>query len=307
MYRPGLSDLEAVMAISRSGSFRAAALELGMSPTALSSAIGKLEAALGVRLFNRTTRSVALSDAGRMFVESIGPALEDIHAAMDAVRSRQEVPSGTLRINAFAEAALEIMSPLVLDYLRRYPQVHVELVAESRHIDIVAEGFDIGVRAARHVPSDMIAVSLGIPHRLAVVGSSEYFREHPKPLVPLDLLRHRCVQVRLPDGSGSMFRWQFEKGEETARIDVTGPITLNETHVARTAVLAGIGLGIFRQQSVISDIEAGRLIRVLDDWTPASPGLCIYYPGRRNASAALKAFVSLARAFSSAQQTEPSG
>jgi DNA-binding transcriptional LysR family regulator len=302
MYRPGLTDLEAVIAINRCGSFRAAALELGMSATALSSVIGKLEAALGVRLFNRTTRSVSLSDAGRMFVEGIAPALADIHAAMDAVRSRQHVPSGTLRINAFPEAAFEIMSPLVLDYLRRYPQVHVDLVAESRHIDIVAESFDIGVRALHQVPSDMIAVSLGIAHRFAVVGSPHYFETHPIPRVPADLLSHRCVRIRLPDGA--LFRWQFEKDGETARIDVTGPITVNEVHLSRTAVLAGVGLGFLRQQSVMADIEAGRLIRVLDDWTPPAPGLCIYHPARRNASAALKAFVSLARERNGKDRTE---
>lgn len=296
MYRPGLQDLEAVVAIGRAGSFRAAARELGMSPTALSSTIGKLEATLGIRLFNRTTRSVSLSDAGRLFVERVDPALRDIQGAMDAVRSRQETPSGTLRINAFAEAAFEIMSPLVLAYLRRYPQVHVDLVVESRLVDIVAEGFDIGVRAVGHVPNDMIAVSLGIPHRFAVVGSPRYFEEHPRPLVPHDLLEHRCIRVRLPDGA--LLRWLFEKADETVRIDVMGPMTLNEVHLARKAVLEGIGLGFFMERSVLTDIEEGRLVRVLEDWTPPSPGISIYYPGRRNPSAALKAFVGMARELS---------
>lgn len=296
MYRPGLNDLEAVLAISRRGSFRAAALELGMSTTALSSAIGKLEAVLGVRLFNRTTRSVSLSDAGRLFVASIGPALEDIHGAMEAVRSRQEVPSGTLRINAFAEAAQEIMSPLVLEFLRRHPQVHVDLVTEGRLVDIVAEGFDIGVRVAGLVPSDMIAVSLGRPHRYAVVGSPGYFRKHPKPLVPPDLLGHNCIRVRLPNGA--LFRWQFEKAGRPAQIDVSGPITLDEVHLAKTAVLEGVGLGFFMEQSILEDVAKRRMVRVLEDRTPPSAGLCLYYPGRRNSSAALKAFVSLARELS---------
>lgn len=302
MYRPGLNDLEAVVAISRRGSFRAAALELGMSATALSSAIGKLEAALGVRLFNRTTRSVSLSDAGRLFVESVGPALQDIHGAMEAVRSRQEVPSGTLRINAFAEAAREILSLLVLEYLRRHPRVHVDLVTEGRLVDIVAEGFDVGVRVAGLVPSDMIAVSLGRPHRYAVVGSPGYFRKRPKPLVPPDLLSHSCIRVRLPNGA--LFRWQFEKAGQTAQIDVTGRITLDEVNLARTAVLEGVGLGYFMEQSILADVEKRRMIRVLDDWTPPFPGLCLYYPGRRNPSAALKAFVGLAREFSARHRPE---
>jgi DNA-binding transcriptional LysR family regulator len=296
MYRPGLNDLDAVVAIARKASFRAAALELGMSTTALSNAIGKLEADLGVRLFNRTTRSVSLTDAGRLFIEQVGPALQDIHSAIEAVRSQQATPSGTLRINAFAMAAREILSPLVLEFLRRYPQAHVDLVTEGRLVDIVAEGFDLGVRGADLVPSDMIAVSLGRPQRYAVVGSPAYIEKHGKPRVPPDLLHHRCIRVRLPNGS--LYRWQFEKDGQTTQINVSGPITLDEASLARAAVLEGIGFGFFMEQDVRSDIEAGRLIRVLEDWTPPFGGLCLYYPGRRNPSAALKAFIGLARELS---------
>ncbi len=293
MYRPGLNDLDAVVAIARKASFRAAALELGMSTTALSNAVGKLEADLGVRLFNRTTRSVSLTDAGRLFIEQVGPALRDIHGAMEAVRSQQATPSGTLRINAFAMAAREILSPLVLEFLRRYPKVHVDLVTEGRLVDIVAEGFDLGVRGADLVPSDMIAVSLGRPQRYAVVGSPAYIAKHGKPRVPPDLLHHPCIRVRLPNGS--LYRWEFEKDGQTAQINVSGPITLDEASLARTAVLEGSGLGFFMERDVRADIEAGRLVRVLEDWTPAFGGLCLYYPGRRNPSAALKAFIGLAR------------
>jgi len=264
-----------------------------MSTTALSNAIGKLEADLGVRLFNRTTRSVSLTDAGRVFVEQVGPALQDIHGAMDAVRSQQTTPSGTLRINAFATAAREILSPLVLEFLRRNPQVHVDLVTEGRLVDIVAEGFDLGVRVADLVPSDMIAISLGRPQCYAIVGSPAYFEKHDRPRVPPDLLNHPCIRVRLPNGA--LYRWQLEKDGQTAQIDVNGPITLDEASLARIAVLEGIGLGFFMEQNVRADIEAGRLVRVLEDWTPPRAGLCLYYPGRRNPSAALKAFIGLAR------------
>ena len=297
MHRPGLNDLDAVIAIARRGSFRAAALELGMSTTALSNAIGKLEASLGIRLFNRTTRSVSLTDAGRVFVEQVRPALQDIHGAMEAVRSQQATPSGALRINTFATAAREILSPLVLEFLRRYPQVHVDLVTEGRLVDIVAEGFDLGVRVADLVPSDMIAVSLGRPQRYAVVGSPAYVEKHGRPRVPPDLLNHRCIRVRLPNGA--LYRWQFKKRGQVAQIDVSGPITLDEASLARIAVLEGIGLGFFMEQDVLSDIKAGRLVRVLGDWTPPLAGLCLYYPGRRNPSAALKAFIGLARELSS--------
>lgn len=300
MYRPGLNDLEAVIAIGRRASFRAAALDLGMSTTALSSAIARLEAELGVRLFNRTTRSVALSDAGRQFVATVAPALESINGAMDAARARQEVPSGTLRINAFAEAAREILSPLILDYLRRHPQVHVDLVTEGRLVDIVAEGFDLGVRVADLVPSDMIAIPLGPPRRYAVAGSPAYFARHPRPVVPPDLLAHACIRVRLPNGA--LFRWQFEKAGQPLQLDVAGPLTLDEATLARTAVREGVGLGFFMERSIADDLASGRLVRVLEDWTPASPGLCLYYPGRRNASAALRAFLTLARTFGSAER-----
>ncbi|HKO50452.1 MAG TPA: LysR family transcriptional regulator, partial [Polyangiaceae bacterium] len=158
MYRPQLNDLDAVLAVARRSSFRGAALDLGMSTTALSSAIAKLEAHLGVRLFNRTTRSVSLTDAGRAFVAQVAPGLEDIRGAMDVARSQQSKPSGMLRINTFAMAAREILAPLVLEYLRRYPDVHVDLVTEGRLVDIVADGFDFGVRMADLVPTDMIAI-----------------------------------------------------------------------------------------------------------------------------------------------------
>ena len=293
MARPGLHDLEAVVAVARRSSFRAAALELGMSTTALSNAVGKLEAHLGVRLFNRTTRSVALSEAGRLFVGSIGPALQDIHGAMDAARSKQANPTGTLRINSYATAAREILSPLLLEFIRRYPQVHVDLVTEGRLLDIVAEGFDLGVRRATLVPSDMIAISLGRPQRNVVIGSPDYFKSYGTPTVPTDLLQHRCIRIRLPNGA--LFRWRFEKDGEPLLIDVNGPMTLDEASLSRGTVLEGVALGYVMERDVREDLEAGRLISVLKEWMPPSDELCIYYPGRRNPSAAHRAFVELAR------------
>jgi DNA-binding transcriptional LysR family regulator len=293
MARPGLQDLEAVVAVARRSSFRGAALELGMSTTALSNAVGKLEAHLGVRLFNRTTRSVSLSDAGRLFVENVGPALQDIHGAMDAARSKQANPTGTLRINSYATAAREILSPLLLEFIRRYPQVHIDLVTEGRLLDIVAEGFDLGVRRATLVPSDMIAISLGRPQRNVVIGSPDYFKSYGTPSTPTDLLQHRCIRIRLPNGA--LFRWRFEKDGEPLLIDVNGPMTLDEASLSRGTVLEGVALGYVMERDVREDIEAGRLISVLKEWMPPSDELCIYYPGRRNPSAAHRAFVELAR------------
>ncbi|MQB07503.1 LysR family transcriptional regulator [Agrobacterium tumefaciens] len=296
MEQLNLRELEAVIAIARRGTFRAAAIDLGMSTTALSHTIGRLEAGLGVRLFNRTTRSVSLTDAGRLFVQQVAPSLQDLHAALETVRSQRETPSGTIRINAAPFAARAIISPLVLEFLRRYPEMNVDLVTEGKMVDIVNDGFDLGVRVAGLVPSDMIAVSLGRPQRHAVVGSPDYFAKHPKPAVPPDLLNHRCIRVRLPDGS--LFRWRFEKDDEPVQIDVRGPITLDEAGLVRTSVLEGTGLGYTMEEEVLSEIRAGRLVRVLEDWTPPYPGLCLYYPGRRNLSAGVKAFLDLARELS---------
>lgn len=290
-----LLDLDVVMALARKSSFRAAALELQMSTTALSNMIAKIERQLGVRLFNRTTRSVSLTDAGRTFVSQVGPALQDIHGAMDAVRSQQETPSGTLRINAFATAAREILAPLVLDYLRRYPQVHIDLVTEGRLVDVVADGFDLGIRSADLVPSDMIAVKLGPPRSYAVVASPAYFEQHGTPRVPPDLLSHACIRVRLPNGA--MHRWHFEKDGQPVQIEVQGALTLDEASLARIAVLESFGIGLFMESDVRDDIEAGRLVQVLEDWTPAIAPLCLYYPGRKNPSAAFRAFIDLARQF----------
>jgi DNA-binding transcriptional LysR family regulator len=298
MSRDGLIELEAVLVIAGRKSFRAAAPELGLSTTALSNLIGKVERQLGVRLFNRTTRSVSLTDAGRTFVEQVAPALRDIQDAMATARSQQETPSGTLRINAFATGAREILAPLVLEFLRRYPDVHIDLVTEGRIVDIVAEGFDMGIRTADLVPSDMIAVPLGPPRSFAVVATPSYFERYGRPSVPPDLLNHRCVRIRLPNGA--LYRWHFEKEGKPVQIDVDGPITLDEATLARIAVLEGIGIGFFMEADVREDIAAGRLERVLQDWTPPTAPLCLYYSGRKNTAAAFRAFVDLARNFGKA-------
>lgn len=295
MGRHSLIELEAVLAIVRCGSFRAAALDLGLSTTAISNAVGKLERELAVRLFNRTTRSVSLTHAGRIFVGQIKPALEDIQKAMNTARSQQEVPSGTLRINAFATAAREIMAPLILAYLRRYPQVHIDLVTEGRLVDVVAAGFDLGVRSADLVPSDAIAIPLGQVRRMAVAASPAFFENRTIPQVPQELLSYPCLRIRLPNGA--LFQWRFEKDGEELQIDVVGPTTLDEASLSRIAATNGIGIGYFMEADVRDDIAAGRLVRILEDWTPPLEPLCLYYSNRRNSSAALQAFIALARDF----------
>lgn len=287
MSRVTLTDLEAVMAIARRGTFRAAAVDLGVSTTALSHTIAKFESGLGVRLFNRTTRSVSR------------PSLQGVYDALEVVRARRETPSGLLRINTPPFAARTILSSLVLKFLQRYPEMQVDIVTDGRLIDIVAEGFDMGVRVAKLIPNDMIAISLGQPQRHAIVASPQYLAQHGSPETPLDLLQHACIRVRLPDGT--IYRWHLENAGEVVQVDVRGQLTLDEASLARIAVLEGSGIGCFLEQNVVEDIAAGRLIRLLSDWTPPFPGLCIYYPGRRNPSAGLAAFLAMARESASQQ------
>jgi len=293
MLRHSLVEIEAVLAIVRCGSFRAAALDLGMSTTAISNAIAKLERELSVRLFNRTTRSVSLTYAGRIFVAQVQPAFEGIQKAMDTARSQQEAPSGVLRINAFATAAREIMTPLVLRYLTRYPQVHIDIVTEGRLVDVVAAGFDLGVRSRDLVPSDSIAIPLGPGREIAVVASPTFFDNRPVPRIPQELLAYPCLRGRLPNGA--LLRWRFLKDGQELQIDVDGPMTLDEASLARIAAINSLGIGYLMEADVREDIAKGRLIRILEDWTPPLDPLCLYYPNRRNASAAFQAFIGLAR------------
>jgi DNA-binding transcriptional LysR family regulator len=287
-------ELEAVVAVARLGGFRAAAGELAMSSSALSHAVAALETRLGVRLFNRTTRSVALSAAGEQFVTDVAPALAAIQGAVERIDEQRAAPSGVLRLNMALGAARMILVPLVLEYLRRYPGVGVELVTEDALVDVVGQGFDAGVRLAEFVPPDMIAVPIGRLLRSLVVGSPAYFDEHPRPTSPADLLAHRCIRARL--ASGRIYRWEFEKRGEALALDAPGTLTLDEPGLMLQAALAGQGLAYVADNSIAEHLGAGRLIAVLEDWSPAYPGLCLYYPSRRNSPAKLRAFIDLIRA-----------
>jgi len=293
MSRASLVELDAVIAIARRGAFRAAAVELGMSTSALSHAVAGLEARLGVRFFNRTTRSVSLTAAGEQFVAEVAPALTQIRDAMDGVNVHRDTPSGTLRLNTSIGAAQMVLTPLILEFLRRYPEMRVDLVTEGRLIDIVGEGFDAGIRIAESVPRDMIAVPIGGPVRSIIVGSPAYFEGREPPQTPADLLDHQCVRTRM--ASGALYRWEFERRGETVEIDVKGALTLDERGLMAEAVLAGMGVGYLSEWLVAEDVAAGRLVQALDDWTPSYPGLCLYYPGRRRVPAGLRAFVEMVR------------
>jgi DNA-binding transcriptional LysR family regulator len=292
MKSSGLIELDAVLAVARHRGFRAAATELGMSRSALSHAIAALEAKLGVRLFHRTTRSVSLTEAGEQFVSGVAPALGQIREAMERAGTHRATPAGTLRINTSTGAARQ-MEPIVFEYLRRYPDMTVDIVTEGRLVDIVVDGFDAGVRLADLVPRDMIAVPLGLAQRYAVVAAPDYFERFPKPRTPADISRHRCIRSRLP--SGGIYRWEFERHGETLTIDGAGPLILDEPNLMLAATRAGFGLAYLSEWHVAADLAAGSLVRVLDEWTPPYPGLALYYPGRRHVPAGLRAMIDLIR------------
>ncbi|MGH9711200.1 MAG: LysR substrate-binding domain-containing protein [Candidatus Acidiferrales bacterium] len=292
MKTSGLSGLEAVLAVARHRNFRAAAAELEVSTSALSHAVAALEAQLGVRLFNRTTRSVSVSEAGTQFVESVAPAMEAIRGAMAQAGSLRDAPSGTLRINTSLGAARQIM-PLFMTFLRRYPDMKLDIVTEGRQIDIVSKGFDAGIRLARSVPQDMIAVPFGRPQRFAVVGSPSYFSTRARPSTPADLKEHICIRSRSP--SGSAYQWEFSRRANAQRVDVKGVVTLDEPTLMLEAARSGLGLGYLTEWNVAADLKAGTLLQVLADWTPPFGDLCLYYPGRRNIPAGLRALIELIR------------
>ena len=293
MHETGLFELNAVAAISAHRSFRAAATELGISPSALSHAIAGLEKRLGVRLINRTTRSVSLSQAGERFLARVSPALREIAGAMEDVNAFRDTPTGTLRINFKERAGHLILRPVVAKYLRRYPDMQVELTVEGRPIDIVAEGFDAGIRLAESVPQDMVAVPCGPDSRFIVVGAPAYFERRPVPRSPADLLAHDCIRRRMP--GGKLYRWEFEKRDEEMALDVPGRLTLDNDGLMIEAALEGLGLAFVSDWWVTDYLANGSLQAVLEDWTPPFPGLCLYYPRHRHVTAGLRAFVDLIR------------
>jgi DNA-binding transcriptional LysR family regulator len=283
-----LTELTAMAAVAAHRSFRAAAVELDMSPSSLSHAIAGMERRLGVRLFNRTTRSVSLTEAGEHFLARVGPALRDIKAAVESVNRFRDTPAGLLRLNTSEVAARRIL-PIVLDFMALYPDMRVDLVSEGRMIDIVAAGFDAGLRLADSVPQEMVSVPMGRDEEFAVVGTPAYFEGRTLPRTPADLLAHECVRARMP--SGGIYRWEFERFGDEMRIDVSGRLILGNHELALEAARMGAGLAYATLASVSKELEAGSLIRALADWTPPFPGLCLYYPRQRLPSAGLKAFI----------------
>ncbi len=289
--KASLAELEAIAAVARHGGFRAAARELGMSSSALSHAVAALEERLSVRIFNRTTRSVTLSDAGERFVAEVAPALAAIDRAIENAGLSSGTISGTLRLNMAPGAAHMLLTPLILEYGRRYPDVEIEIVTDNALVDVIGKGFDAGIRIAEAVPTDMVAIPIIPTLRSLVVGSPAYFSNRPYPLVPGDLLRHRCIRARM--ASGKLYRWEFERHGQSILIDAPGSLILDASDLMLSAALQGAGLAYISEASVAGHIAAGNLIAVLEDWSPPYPGLSLYFAQRRQMPARLRALIDL--------------
>ncbi|KPC55399.1 LysR family transcriptional regulator [Amantichitinum ursilacus] len=293
MLKTGISELTAFAVIAEQHSFRAAARLLDVSPSALSHAMRALEERLGARLLNRTTRSVALTEAGEKLLNRLRPALADIDEALQEVTNARERPSGSLRINSSEAAALPLIQHVLPGFLQQYPDIHVEFVVDSRMVDIVAAGFDAGIRIQEAVPKDMIAVKFGPDLRFVAVGSPDYFVRHAPPQVPLDLLHHRCVRFRFE--SGALYRWDLQLHGRPINLDVNGPMTVGSMRLAVEAALRGIGIAWVNQALVADALASGQLVQVLPDWSPAQPGLCLYYPANRHPPTVLRLFAQAVR------------
>jgi DNA-binding transcriptional LysR family regulator len=288
------SDLATFLVIARHRSFRQAAVELGVSASALSHALRGIEERLDLRLINRTTRSVALTEAGERLFARIRPAFQDIDDALEDLNHFRGKPAGTLRFNAARQSAQLVLLPVVTRFLKAYPEVNVEVVIDDALVDVVSAGFDAGIRFGESIAADMIAVPIGPRHRFAVVGSPAYFRLHKQPQTPRELKGLPCIRYRF--SSGALYRWEFERGGIELDIDVEGPLTLNDQDLMVDAALDGTGLAFVFEAQVEELIAKGKLVRALADWCPAYPGFFLYYPSRRQLPAALRAFVDFARA-----------
>ena len=294
MQRGNLDDLRALVAVGRERSFTKAAAKLGVSQSALSQTIRQLEARLGVRLLTRTTRSVSPTEAGERLLRTVGPRFEEIDAELAAVTELREKPAGTIRITATEYAIDAILMPKLAKLLREYPDIKVEMIVDYGLTNIVAERYDAGVRSGEQVAKDMIAVRIGPDLRMAVVGAPSYFKTRPEPKRPQDLLAHNCINLRLPTHD-SLYAWEFERGSRELRVRVDGQLTFNATAQLLNAALAGLGLAYVPEGMVQTHVAKGRLTRVLADWCPPYSGYHLFYPSRRQSSAAFSLVVDALR------------
>jgi DNA-binding transcriptional LysR family regulator len=293
MIRAGLPELTAFVAIAEQRSFSGAARLLGVSPSALSHSMRGLESRLELRLFNRTTRSVALTEAGEQLFLRVQPLLGDLECAVNDVTSERNTPSGSIRLSASESSFKLLIRHVMPKFLEENPQIHIECIADSRLVDIVADGFDAGIRLFDDVPRDMIAIRFGPDVRFAAVASPDYLESHPAPKAPHDLKAHRCIRFRF--ASGTLFRWDLGHLGRTASIDVDGPMTMDNINLMTEAALAGIGIAWLPEHQVVEHLKEGRLVHLLPEWGPYYPGACLYYPANRHPPMALRMFAEAVR------------
>jgi DNA-binding transcriptional LysR family regulator len=294
MQREELVDLNAFLTIAEEQSFTRAAAKLGTSQSALSHTIRRLETRLGVRLLTRTTRSLAPTEAGERLLATLRPALDSIGAQLASLSDLRERPAGRIRITTSEHAATTILWPTLQKLLGDYPDIHVELSVDSGLTDIVTERFDAGVRLGEALAKDMIATRIGPELRMAVVGAPGYFANRPKPRTPQDLADHSCINLRLLS-SGGLYAWELEQDGREVRVRVEGQLAFNNVRMIVNAAIAGYGLGFVMEDMVAEHIAGGRLVRVLEDWCPPFAGYHLYYPSRRQPSAAFAVLVDALR------------
>jgi DNA-binding transcriptional LysR family regulator len=294
MDRDDLVDLNAFLTVAQEMSFTRAAAKLNISQSALSHTVRRLEQRLGVRLLTRTTRSVAPTEAGERLLQTLRPALENIDTELSSLRELRDRPTGNIRITAPEHAASTILWPALERLLPAYPDVHVELDLTSRFTDLVAGRFDAGVRLGEAIAKDMVAVRIGPDLRMAMVGSPSYLKKAPPLKTPHDLSKQLCINLRM-QSSGGFYAWELEKNGRQVRVRVDGQVAFNSARMVVQAAVSGAGLGFVPEDMVESEIASGRLLRVLQDWCPSFTGYHLYYPSRRQPSAAFSLLVETLR------------
>jgi DNA-binding transcriptional LysR family regulator len=294
MARQPINDLIALLAVAREGSFTRAAAKLGVSQPALSRTISNLEARLGLRLLARSTRSVAATEAGERLIRTVGPHFDGIEAGLSALTELREKPAGSLRITSVEHATDTIIAPVLARLLPDYPDISIEVINDYALRDIVAERYDAGVRLGEQVAKDMIAVRIGPDFRNAVVGAPSYFERRPRPRRPHDLTDHDCINLRLPT-SGGLWTWPFSKGGRELRVRTEGQLVFNTVSLMANMAVAGLGLAYLPEDVVQDHVVAGRLVRVLTDWSAPASGYHLYYPSRRQATPAFALLVDALR------------
>jgi DNA-binding transcriptional LysR family regulator len=294
MQRGSLTDLTAFIAVADNLSFRAAASQLGVTPSALSHSMRQLEERLDIRLLHRTTRSVSVTDAGFRLLERLRPAMDQISDALETLNQERKRPVGRLRIYATHTAATAVIAPVWRRFLSTYPEVHLEVQVSEAAADIVAKGFDAGIGSQDQAAADMIAVRVMGPLKVAVSGAPSYFAQRNPPRSPDDLARHRCIQYRRRD-DGPVFDWWFERNGNSKKISVDGRVMVNDPDLAVRAAVDGLGITYITEALADPFLRSGQLVRVLEDWSPTFEGLFLYYPGHRQVPAALRAFIDMIR------------